>query len=116
MLNYIFATQRYTDVNNAMLEQYQVTREKFLSLTSSDIFAHDPQQGLRLRRQLFDDGHLHLQTYERKSDGTPVWFEGDYVCMYDDQKRITGFFGIQRDITDRKKSNRNVRVRSRNWR
>ncbi|MBL0348492.1 PAS domain S-box protein [Candidatus Villigracilis affinis] len=102
-LNYIFATQRYTDVNNAMLEQYQVTREKFLSLTSSDIFAHDPQQGLRLRRQLFDDGHLHLQTYERKSDGTPVWFEGDYVCMYDDQKRITGFFGIQRDITDRKK-------------
>ena len=102
-LQYIFNTQRYTDVNNAMLEQYDLTREKFLSLTSSDIFQHDPQQGLRLRRQLFDYGHLHLQTHERKSNGAPVWFEGDYVCMYDEQKRVAGFFGIQRDITDRKK-------------
>ncbi len=101
-LNHIFTTQRYTDVNNAMLEQYGMTREQFLSLTSSDIFAHDPQQGLQLRRQLFDQGHLHLETNERKSDGAPVWFEGDYVCMYDEQKRITGFFAIQRDITDRK--------------
>ncbi len=102
-LQHIFATQHYTDVNNAMLEQYSLTREKFLSLTSSDIFKHDPQQGLRLRRQLFDNGHLHLQTHERKSDGAPVWFEGDYVCMYDEQRRVAGFFGIQRDITDRKK-------------
>ena len=102
-LHYIFNTQRYTDVNNALLEQYAMDRDTFLSLTSSDIFAHDPAQGLRLRRQLFDKGHLHLQTYERRSDNSPAWFEGDYVCLYDSQKRITGFFGIQRDITDRKK-------------
>ncbi len=103
ILLYIFNTQRYTDVNNAMLEQYQITRHHFLSLTSRDIFTHDLQQGLNLRRKLFDEGHLHLETYERKTDGTPVWFEGDYVCMYDERKWITGFFGIQRDITDRKK-------------
>ena len=101
-LRYIFTNQRYTDVNNALLEQYNITREKFLSLTSHDVFMHDPQQGLHLRRQLFDKGHLHTETYERKDDGTPVWFEGDYVCLYDEQKRITGFFGIQRDITRRK--------------
>jgi PAS domain S-box-containing protein len=103
-LNHIFTRQRYTDVNNAMLEQYKITREKFLSLTSSDIFAHDPQQGLNLRRQLFDKGHLHTETYERREDGAPAWFEGEYVCLYDEQKRITGFFGIQRDITRRKQA------------
>ena len=103
-LHHIFANQHYTDVNNALLEQYGITREKFLSLTSSDIFAHDPQQGLNLRRQLFDKGHLHTETYERREDGTPVWFEGEYVCLYDEQKRITGFFGIQRDITKRKQA------------
>ncbi len=104
ILAHIFTNQRYTDVNNAMLEQYGITREKFLNRTSSDIFAHDPQQGLRLRRQLFDNGHLHTETYERREDDTPAWFEGEYVCLYDEQKRITGFFGIQRDITKRKQS------------
>lgn len=104
VLDDILAHARYTDVNQAMLEQYGLTREKFLSRTSSDFFAHDPPQGRRLRRKLFDHGHLHLETYERKDDGTPVWFEGAYVCFYDEHKRITGFFGIQRDITDRKQA------------
>jgi PAS domain S-box-containing protein len=103
-LAYIFANQRFTDVNNAMLEQYGTTREKFLRLTSSDVFAHDPQQGLSIRRQLFDKGNLHIETYERRVDGSPVWFEGEYVCLYDEQKRITGFFAIQRDITERKQA------------
>lgn len=102
VLEHIFNHQRYTDANDAMLEQYGTTREEFLSLTSRDVFAHDIEQGLRLRRKLFDDGHLRLETNERKADGSPVWFEGEYVCLYDDQKRITGFFGIQRDITQRK--------------
>ena len=103
-LHHIFTNQHYTEVNNAMLNQYGMTREKFTSLTSSDVFAHDPQQGLQLRRQLFDKGNLHIETYERKNDGTPAWFEGEYVCLYDEQRYITGFFGIQRDITKRKQA------------
>jgi len=103
-LNYIFTHQRYTDVNNALLEQYGTTREKFLSLTSSDIFAHDPQQGLHLRRQLFDNGRLRAETHEYCMDGAPAWFEGEYACLYDEQKRITGYFGIQRDISKRKQA------------
>jgi PAS domain S-box-containing protein len=87
-----------------MLEQYRLSREKLLSLTSSDVFAHDLEQGLRLRRQLFDEGHLHTETYERRLDGEPAWFDGEYVCLYDEEKRITGFFGIQRDITKRKQA------------
>ncbi|MCE9647244.1 MAG: PAS domain S-box protein [Chloroflexi bacterium] len=103
-LLHIFTHQRFTDVNNAMLEQYGISREKFLSLTSSDVFAHDPRQGLQLRRQLFDSGHLRTETHERRGDGTPAWFEGEYVCLHDEHKRIAGFFGIQRDITKRKQS------------
>jgi PAS domain S-box-containing protein len=104
VLQEIFTTERFTEVNDAMLEQYGMTREKFLSLTSSDVFAHDPQQGLNLRRQLFNNGHLHIETFEKRNNGAAAWFEGEYVCLYDDQKRINGFFGIQRDITARKQS------------
>ena len=102
VLREIFSRQKYTDVNNALLEQYGIDREKFLSLTSSDIFAHDIKQGLNLRRDLFDRGRLRTETHELKMDGTSVWFEGEYVCLYDEKKRITGFFGIQRDVTNRK--------------
>jgi len=104
VLNNIFDTERYTEVNDAMLEQYDMEREKFLSLTSRDIFAHDIQQGLQLRRQLFDNGRLHMETFERKKNGSSVWFEGDYVCLYNEQKKVIGFFGIQRDITIRKQN------------
>jgi PAS domain S-box-containing protein/putative nucleotidyltransferase with HDIG domain len=102
ILEDIITTQHFTDVNDAMLKQYNIDRKDFLNLTTKDIFAHDLEQGRKLRRELFDNGRLHLETYERMADGTPVWFEGDYVCLYDARERVTGFFGIQRDITERK--------------
>ena len=103
-LRNIYYNQRFTDANNALLDQYGFSREYFLSSTSADIFKHAPEQGIQLRQSLFDKGYLHTETYEQKMNGTPVWFEGDYVCMYDEQKRITGFFCIQRDISDRKRA------------
>jgi PAS domain S-box-containing protein/putative nucleotidyltransferase with HDIG domain len=108
-LEYIIATKRFTEVNDAMLNQYGISRETFLSLTTKDIFAHDIEQGRSLRRELFDKGHLHLETYERTGDGTPIWFEGDYVCLHDPLKRITGYFGIQRDVTERKQAESELR-------
>lgn len=103
-LEYIISTKPFTDVNDAMLQQYNIDRDTFLQLTTKDIFEHDLEQGRRLRKQLFDTGHLHIETHERTVEGKPIWFEGDYVCLYDPQGRITGFFGIQRDITERKQA------------
>ncbi len=114
VLDYIISSKKFTDVNNAMLKQYGYSREKFLSLTTNDIFAHDLEQGRNLRRELFDNGFVHAETFERTSDGTPVWFEGDYVCLYDSKERITGFFGIQRNITDRKKAETSLRESEKN--
>lgn len=108
-LEYIVAGKRFTEVNEAMLKQYGLSREAFLKLTTKDVFAHDLEQGRKLRRELFDQGHLHLETYERTGEGKPVWFEGDYVCLYDEDERITGFFGIQREITDRKNAEHALR-------
>ncbi len=34
---------------------------------------------------------------------------GDYVCFYDDKKRITGHFGVQIDVTDQKKAEEKLR-------
>jgi len=108
VLDYAFAHQRVTKINNAMLEQYRARREQFLGLTPNDFFAHDLEQGRRVWREFFDSGHLHIETDERRFDGTQMWIEGDYVCMYDNEGRISGHFGIQRDITARKQAEEKI--------
>jgi PAS domain S-box-containing protein len=98
-LDYIFSHQRVTKVNKAMLDQYGATEEQFKGYTPADFFAHDIDQGRRVWKVFFDNGHLHIDTKEKKFDGTDMIIEGDYILLYDSEKRIIGEFGIQRDVT-----------------
>jgi PAS domain S-box-containing protein len=100
LLDYAFVHQRITRVNDAMLAQYGATRENFIGLTPHDLFRHDLANGRRIWREFFDRGHWHLETHERRLDGTSIDIEGDYICLYDSDDRIIGHFGIQRDVTE----------------
>jgi formate hydrogenlyase transcriptional activator len=108
-LDYVFEHQRMTKVNDAILAQYGATRESFLGTTPMDLFRHDVAHGRRVWREFFDRGRLHVETDERRVDGTPIRIEGDYLCFYDDQGRITGHFGIQRDVTERERAGEALR-------
>ena len=108
-LDYVFEHQRVTKVNDAMLTQYGATREAFLGTTPADLFRHDLAYGRRIWREFFDRGRLHIETDERRVDGTPIPIEGDYLCFYDEQGRITGHFGIQRDVTQRDRADKALR-------
>jgi PAS domain S-box-containing protein len=103
VLDYVFEHQRMTKANDALLAQYGTTREAFLGVTPKDLFQHDIGHGRRVWRDFFDRGRLHIETDERRVDGTPIRVEGDYLCFYDAEKRITGHFGIQRDVTERQR-------------
>jgi PAS domain S-box-containing protein len=103
LLDYAFAHHRITRVNDAILTQYGFTRDEMLGLTPADLYAHDPALGRATWRRLFNAGRLHAAvTDERRADGTPMLIEGDYVCLYDESGMLTGHFGIQRDITERR--------------
>jgi PAS domain S-box-containing protein len=101
VLDYVFAHQKVTKVNDAMLEQYLATREQFIGLTPNDFFTHNINQGREVWRKLFDAGKLHIETDERRFDGSQIWIEGYYICLYNDQGKITGHFGVQRDVSER---------------
>jgi two-component system, NarL family, sensor histidine kinase UhpB len=101
VLDYVFAHQRMTKVNPAMAQQFRATPETLIGMTPADFFRHDLAAGRRGWRTLFDAGHTHSITNERRIDGSTMWVEGDYMCFYDAEGRITGHFGIQRDVTDR---------------
>jgi len=102
LLKYAMTHQRMTKVNQAMLDQYGAKEEDFIGLTPADLFTHDPEYGQHILRQLYDLGHQHVESRERRLDGTPIIIDGDYTCLYDEQGRIIGCFGVQHDITDRK--------------
>ena len=101
VLDYVFSHQRMTKVNPAMAKQFRATPGELIGLTPSEFFRHDIAAGRRGWRALFDAGHTHSITDERRLDGSTMWVEGDYMCFYDPNGRITGHFGIQRDVTDR---------------
>ncbi|PNV83010.1 MAG: hypothetical protein C0627_07295 [Sulfurimonas sp.] len=103
-LDYIFEHQRITKINEAMLEQYGAKEEDFLGFTPRDFFEHNIDEGRKIWRDFFDKGAWHVNTNERKFDGTPMIINGDYICLYDNEGRITGHFGVQREVSDEIKS------------
>ena len=112
-LDDIFGNLRITKVNQAMLDQYLATEEEFINRTLNEFFAHDLKQGYKVIKELFDKGSLHIDTSERRFDGTQMWIEGDYICLYDSKGSIKGLFGTQHDITERKQAEEQLRKLSR---
>ncbi len=104
VLDYVFQHQHMIKVNEALLQQYGASAEQFLGSTPNDLFVHDLTHGRDLWRRMFDAGRIHVESDERRLDGSRMWVEGDYICFYDAEGRITGHFGIQRDVTERKQA------------
>jgi len=104
-LDYVFEHQRLTKANSAIVTQFNATsQEQLLGMTPAQFFAHDLATAKDHWREFFDCGYLHTETDERRLDGSPMRIEGDYMVIYDDQGRIAGHFGIQRDITEKHRS------------
>ncbi len=99
VIDYVFKNQRIISVNEAMLKQYGAQKEDFIGLTPNDLFTHDIEYGKSLWKKFFDNGQLHVESHEKKLDGTDMWIEGDYICIYDNNGRIVGHFGNQHEIT-----------------
>ncbi|MEG5171387.1 PAS domain S-box protein [Microcoleus sp. B3-D7] len=104
VLDYIFAKGRVTKANDALIAQYGGTREEFIGRTLDSLFSHNLTGSREIIRQFFEAGRIHIENENRKFDGVPFWVEGDYICIYDSHSRIVGYFGVQRDISDRKKT------------
>lgn len=110
VLDRIFAGQRITEINHAMLAQYGATREQMLGKTPADFFAHDLDYGRDLWRQMLDTGKICLVSNERTLGGAQIWIEGEYIVLYDVEGRVTGHIGVQRDVTDRKRVEDSLRM------
>ncbi|MEG5038315.1 MULTISPECIES: PAS domain S-box protein [unclassified Microcoleus] len=104
VLDYVFANGRVTKANDALIAQYGGIREQFIGCTLDSLFSRNFTGCREIIKQFFDEGRIHIENDNRKFDGNIIWVEGDYICIYDSHGRIVGYFGVQRDISDRKKT------------
>ena len=100
VLDYVFANARITKANDALIAQYGATREELIGQTVNFFLSHNLAGCREMFRQFFDAGRIHIENDNRKFDGTTIWVEGDYICIYDSLDRIVGYFGVQREISD----------------
>ncbi|MCS3923855.1 PAS domain S-box protein [Methanosalsum natronophilum] len=93
---------KMVQVNQAMLDQYHATEDEFIGITLAQLFENDIGNCKDIVRELLDNGSIFTESYETRMDGTQMWVEGDYTCLYDHKNRIIGHIGVQQDVTDRK--------------
>ncbi|HEX3033076.1 MAG TPA: diguanylate cyclase [Bacillota bacterium] len=100
LLDYIFHNMKVTRVNSAMLLQYRTTEEEIIGKRPGDFSGHSSDYGKAMWRDLLTSGKVQAETMGTRFDGSRMTVKGDYICIYDEEGRISGCFGIQRDVTE----------------
>ncbi len=93
-----------TSVNRVLCEQLGTPREQLIGTVPRQRWNSDVDIWRARMRRLFEDGRTFFTMRAARPDGRWLDVEGQYVCSYDEQGRITGCFGTQRDITDKRKT------------
>lgn len=104
VLDYVFVSDRVTKANDALIAQYGATKETFIGTPLSYFLGDNITHSREVIKDFFDAGRINIESESCKFDGTRIWVEADYICIYDTHGRIVGHFGVQRDISGRKKA------------
>lgn len=97
----VYETAFIAKHNDALLKQYRITDEILRMINPKVMFDGDFEKVSALFLKLFDQGKSYYSTtMKRDDDKSEIVVEGNAVCIYDENRRITGFFGIQRDVTE----------------
>lgn len=109
-LEHIVKNVRITRANRPLAEQFGLTMEEVLNSESESYYRSSMKEAKVRWKKFLDDGHSHIKEYFNRPDGSKVYIEGDYYCLYDNRKNFIGYLGIQRDTTERKSSDEMLRL------
>ncbi len=95
---------RIVKVNEAFCQQFGVDEKQIMNLTAREYYREDIENAKQRWIDFLNDGKMHVDHEFKKLNGEKIHIEGDYICLYDVNGSITGYFGVQRDVTERKRS------------
>jgi PAS domain S-box-containing protein len=102
-LELVIENQTLTKINEKIQHQYKTVNQSSLEQLIKKKFTANIETGKTILRNIFENGKLRYETEEYKITGEKFWIEGDYICLYDDERKIIGHFCMQNDITSKKK-------------
>jgi PAS domain S-box-containing protein len=102
VLTQILENVKMIRVNKPLCEQFGMSEEESLSITTFSYYKNDIDKARKRWREFLDNGYSHTKEYYDKPDGSKIFVEGDYYCLYDSEGLFTGYMGIQRDMTQRR--------------
>lgn len=109
-LEHIIKNVRIIRANQPLAEQFGIPLEEVLKLNTSTYYGTDTEAARKRWKLFLDEGHSHVKEYFKKPDGSKVFIEGDYYCLYNSSNYFTGYLGIQRDMTDRRISDELIKL------
>jgi PAS domain S-box-containing protein len=102
----IFVTSRdgvILDVNQATMDLFGYTREEMMAMQAQDLYI-DPTDRIRFQQLIESGGAVrNFEVKLRKKDGTRIYCLITATVWQADDGSISGYQGIIRDITDRKR-------------
>ena len=103
----------FTYINPAFTSLYGFTTEDIIGKTTQHIFKNGvlnkTKQDL-FWKTLLNGAEVRDEIINKKKDGTLINIEGSYTPILDEDNKIIGFLGIQRDITERKRQEENLKI------
>jgi PAS domain S-box-containing protein len=110
-IDFIFKDICMQRVNKSLCEQFGLPESDVMKIKPGEYYKNEELEKAKQRWEKFlDEGSSHTMEFFNKPDGEKVFIEGDYYCLYDSEKRFTGYIGIQRDITSRKLAEESIRL------
>jgi PAS domain S-box-containing protein len=100
-----------TSWNPAAEKMYGWKAEEVLGKPGPEVFRTefiDEERSAAISR-LFETGLLHAETIQYRKDGLPIDVEGDLMALRDEEGRTTGYLTVNRDISERKRAENEIR-------
>ncbi len=102
------SSRRFLDINRAGIELYGYAKEELLSLNPVKLYC-DPKDRKRLWRKLYSSGFVNDHEVEMKrKDGEKIIVHLTVSAVKDEEGKIAGYQGIVRDVTERKRLERQL--------
>jgi len=99
LLDYAFEHLRVTAVNDALCEQMNTSRDELIGSVPRERWTGAREKWREHMRQLYNQGQVHHSLQAPLGDGRWLDVEGEYICTYDREGRVTGHYGLQRDVS-----------------
>lgn len=100
-LDEILNSVKIIRANKPLAEQFGTTVENVINTNPLKYYGNDIKKIKPRWKKFLDNGFSHFTDYYNKEDGSKIYIEGDYYCLYDSNNEFTGYLGIQRDMTER---------------